>query len=84
MRRRLISAIFIACLGISAGCSDPHSQHRIKMREESMRGLAGDIQALERHRSQRLNEMGPQIKKWWKQDVDLWQERAPTVGDYVW
>jgi hypothetical protein len=84
VQRRLIAAIFIMALCVATGCSDKYSQHRIKMREENLKGFAGDINALEKHRAQRLNEVAPQMRKWWRQDVELWQERSPTIGDYVW
>jgi hypothetical protein len=84
VQRRLFAMIILMALCITTGCSDKASQHRIKMRENNLNDLAGDVKALERHRAQRLNEVAPQMRKWWRQDVELWQERAPTIGDYVW
>ena len=76
-----ISLLILLCA--AGGCLDRYSQRRIQMREDSMRGLAGDIGKLEQHRRERLREVGPSIKKWWHDDVDLWRQRAPTVGDYI-
>jgi hypothetical protein len=83
VRRRLIAVILASFVCTAVGCSDKYSQKRIKMREESMRGLAGDIKNLEAHRRARLREVEPSLRKWWHDDVALFQSRAPTVGDYL-
>jgi hypothetical protein len=83
MRRRLVTLSIALFLCAVLGCSDRYSQHRIKMREDHMRSLAGDVGKLEKDRRARLREVGPSLKKWWHDDVTLFQERAPTAGDYI-
>jgi hypothetical protein len=68
MHRLLPAIILLIFLCAAGGCSDQYSQHRIKIREDYLRGLAGDIGKLEDHRVQRLREMDPSLKKWWHQD----------------
>jgi len=73
-------------LGVMAltGCNDPYSQRRLRLREEQTRTLVGQIEQIEKHRSQRLREMEPTLQRWWRYDCELWQRRSPTIGDYIW
>lgn len=48
-----------------------------------MAALAGDIKRLEQHRSKRLSQMEPALRRWWRYDCELYQKRIPTIGDYV-
>jgi len=77
----LVAVLFAACL---AGCDDPVSQKRIRMREERVQsfweGRAGQM----RQGARRINEVGPTMEKWWRQDVELFEHRRRIVGDYIW
>ncbi|HVP12386.1 MAG TPA: hypothetical protein VMV94_14515 [Phycisphaerae bacterium] len=84
LRRYLLAIISIALLCMVAGCLDPYSRRRIEMREENMRDLASGIAKEETHRRERLQEVAPSLRKWWHQDVDLYETRAKTAGDYIW
>jgi len=46
--------------------------------------LIDNINSLEKHRAERLKQMGPTIRKWHQDDIDLYNRRMPTIGDYVW
>lgn len=67
-----------------AGCSDKYSQRRIEMRQQALQDQARDIESLEKHRINRLHEVGPALGKWWRQDEEQFRQRAEAAGDYLW
>lgn len=83
MRRWCCLALVLTLLAGTA-CNDAYSQKRIRLRQERSSELAAGIERLEQHRRQRFEEIGPTLRKWWREDCELFQKRAPTVGDYVW
>jgi hypothetical protein len=68
----------------AAGCTDRYSERRIHIREEHLRDQAGGALLQEKHGEQRLREVPPTVHKWWDQDVDMFNERMRSIGDYVW
>lgn len=84
--RYLALVLLAAMLSLFAlvGCNDPHSQRRIQRRLEGQQALIDNINSLEKHRAARLKQMGPTIRKWHQDDIDLYNRRMPTIGDYVW
>jgi hypothetical protein len=77
-RLLLLGAIF------ALGCEDPYSQRRIAMREEHLNQTATDIADRERDGVRRVREADETLKKWWKRDVEDFERKAPTIGDYFW
>ncbi|HKQ48489.1 MAG TPA: hypothetical protein VJZ71_10500 [Phycisphaerae bacterium] len=83
------AALWPASLSILAallfgGCNDPYSQRRIAMRREHLHQTATDVADRERDGVRRVREADETLKKWWKRDVEDFERRAPTVGDYFW
>lgn len=77
-------AQFLVFLAVLGGCNDPYSQRRIAMREEHLIQTATDIVDRERDGVRRVHEADEAAKKWWKRDVEDFERRAPTIGDYFW
>ena len=84
MRRPVLLIACAACMTLSLGCSDQHSQTRITQRLNHMRGLGADIAKSERRRQKRLEEACEVVEEWWRHDVERFQSRASSVGDYIW
>ncbi len=85
MKHRLMVVSVLAALGLgSAGCADAYSQRRIQSRWSSMRRLAEDLAEREAGGLKRNREAVQTLKKWWQRDVEDFQQRVPTIGDYVW
>jgi len=70
-------------ISLLAGCSDPYSQQRIRMRWENFAETAAGIRNREDDGTRRLREAGETIDAWWQDDCRRFEERLPTVGDYV-
>ncbi len=49
-----------------------------------MRRLAEDLAEREAGGLKRNREAVRTVKKWWQRDVEDFQQRVPTIGDYVW
>jgi hypothetical protein len=49
-----------------------------------MRNLAEGIGKMEDHRRERLRQMEPALKKWWHEDVEMFNKRTAAAGDYLW
>ena len=76
--------ISIIAAALFGGCDDPYSQRRIAMRREHLHQTATDIADRERDGVRRVREADETLKKWWQRDVDDFERRAPTIGDYFW
>jgi hypothetical protein len=83
--RKTIPAWFVILPFIVAlGCNDPYSQRRIERRWAHFDQTATDIADRERDGVRRVREADETLKKWWERDVEDWERRAPTIGDYFW
>ena len=71
-------------LAVATGCNDPYSVRRIQMRQEALHDQAEGAVTQERHNAERWRNEIPAIKDQWQRDSDLFRQRAPAVGDYVW
>ena len=67
-----------------AGCNDPSSERRIRIRTEHLNQTVSDIVRREQSGVQRLDEAEQTFKKWWKSDTERFQRHAATIGDYIW
>ncbi len=82
---RQVAAVTLALLvTIAAGCNDPYSQRRVRMREDALRNQANGFVTQEEHNAERWRNEIPAIRDQWNRDKDLFQQRAPAVGDYAW
>jgi hypothetical protein len=86
MKRSKMGLILAAWLAAAlfTGCDDPYARRRINMRLANMRDLAEDIERSEKRHAQRCVEAFETLEKWWRSDTRRFNERLPTVGDYVW
>lgn len=84
-RRGGSSPLLLALAAILlSGCSDPYSQKRIQRRWDHFNATAADISAREQDGYRRLDEADRSAQKWWRQNCERFERRAPTVGDYFW
>ncbi len=81
---KLVGVVVLLAGAFAAGCNDPYSRNRIAMREENLREFSGDVQNAEARRAKRLKEAGETLERWWQRDVDDFNRKVPTVGDYFW
>lgn len=82
---KLAAIVVLAASHLSLlGCNDPYSQHRIARRWESFNETATDIEKREKDSIRRTDDDLKSLRHWWIQDCKRWEERAPTVGDYIW
>lgn len=79
-----VGCILVVVLQCAAGCNDPYSKRRIAMRNEQFNATAKSIADREADGSRRVREDCDSVKKWWKADVDEFNRRIPTIGDYFW
>lgn len=80
-------AILFCCaaLAFSAiACNDPYSTRRIQMRNEQLNATLKGISKREESGYQRLDAAGRTLNKWLQDDVDQFNKRIVTVGDYIW
>ena len=78
-------AILFCTLGLVVGCAnDPYSQKRIRMRQEHLQQTVQDFNRREESSPARLEERRRSLDKWWQSDVEQFNQRMPTIGDYVW
>ena len=84
LRRSICLAATAAVAFGLAGCNDPYSERRIRLRMSHLNSTAYDIQHREEAGVQRLDEAGRTIEKWWKMDSERFQQRVESIGDYIW
>ena len=82
--RALCVLAFCVVVAGPAGCSDPASQRRIQIRQQHLADQAAGAARQEQHAEERLREVGPTVQHWWRDDVELFNQRMATIGDYVW
>ena len=82
--RWTISISLVLLLATAIGCSDPYSVRRIQMRQDALHEQAGGVVTQERHNAERWQNEIPAIRDQWNRDSQLFNQRAPTVGDYIW
>jgi hypothetical protein len=82
--RQAAALSLVLLLGMAAGCSDPYSVRRIQMRQDALHDQAEGVITQERHNAERWNNELPAIRDQLRRDTEMFRQRAPTVGDYVW
>lgn len=79
-----ICSTFMLVSSLIGACNDPYSRKRIGMREDNLREFRDDVRGAEARRAVRLREAEETLGRWWARDVDDYNRRMPTVGDYFW
>lgn len=79
-----VARLLILTAVLAGACNDPYSQRRIERRWAHFDQTATDIADRERDGVRRVHEADETLKKWWKRDVEDFERRAPTIGDYFW
>jgi len=79
----MLGVATLLCM-LAGACNDPYSRNRISRRMENLREFDGDVRAAEARRAIRLREAGETLNRWWVRDVEDFNRKMPTVGDYFW
>ena len=83
LARHLILAFALVPVLFGA-CNDPYSRNRIAKRENHIREFDQGVRESEARRAVRLREAGETLDAWWIQDVNDYNRRMRSIGDYIW